>query len=263
MNWISHSVEQVEEDIDVKTSNERYYDDYEEENLGRYHRRNRDCDDDFDFCEDKHECKPTCPNQNCECDQDHLCGGRSGGKGRCRENECECHQEKECCCHSCHEDSCCGHDDCSKDCYDECCDYNHDCCEETIHCSHCADFNEDEKLGCQRRVDAANSEENWFETRTQHCHHRERCLSEAECRFCKRLKCRIQVLEFALQEVILYLNTHPCDCEALRYYRQIRRKLERLECLYERKCGPLSNKGVDTEYGWEWATCPWPWEGEI
>ena len=39
-------------------------------------------------------------------------------------------------------------------------------------------------------------------------------------------------------------------------------KLNQLEKMYERKCGPLTNKNVDTEYGWEWACCPWPWEGK-
>lgn len=264
----------------MNANNDRYFDEFDEYGYGRNNRRIRenDCEEhDFDFCEDVSE---SCSNHNSHhnrcCETDNLCGGREGGRGRCRENEWEndCDREhKKCECDRDHDkygcnswnhqgDSCGCHreDDCDFDC---CYDRERDCCEETIHCSECDDFNEDERFGCRRTRDAANSEDEWFDRRDNCQRHRERCMSEAECKFCKRLLCRIQVLDFALQEVILFLNTHPCDCEALRYYREVRRKLERLECLYERKCGPLTNKGVDTEYGWEWATCPWPWEGTV
>ena len=125
------------------------------------------------------------------------------------------------------------------------------------------DFNEDERFGCNSACDAAQSEDSWFDHREDDdCCGRTRELCEEERNFKRKLKCRIQVLDFALLETILFLDTHPCDFEALRYYRIIRKKLARLEKLYECKFGPLTNQGVDTEFGWEWATCPWPWEGK-
>ena len=260
-------------------------------------------DHDFDFCDDGCDNHDDCGHNNCNnhnnCDcEDNLCGSREGGRGRNRDNngnhdnDCDdgCSRNR---CNDCDCDDGCGRNRCNDcDCDDGCgrnrcndCDCNHgsdchnncndDCdwdgcssCnnnwnESAIHYSNWNDFNEDEQLGCCRTTDAANSEEGWFDHRTRTNRSRNRNRSEAECRFCRRLLCRIQVLDFALLEAIEYLNTHPCDCEALRYYRQIRRKLDRLECLYERRCGPLTNKGVETEYGWEWATCPWPWEGTV
>ncbi|MGN1344754.1 MAG: spore coat protein CotJB [Traorella sp.] len=201
--------------------------------------RERDCDcddEDFDFCE-----------ENCET-RDKNCRERDRDDCRCREkdrDDCQCHDkerdEERCRCNL---------------------GIDGDCCEEMIHCSDFKDFNEDERFGCRTREDAAQSEDSWFECQSEECCTRCRELCDEEKSFCKKLKCRIQVLDFILQETILFLDTHPCDFEALRYYRIVRRKLERLERIYERKCGPLTNKGVDTEFGWEWACCPWPWEGK-
>ena len=209
--------------------------------------RDRDCDeDDFDFCEDSCEChrEDRDRDDDCRCrDKDH-----DHDDCRCRDKD----RDDDCRCHEHDEDDC------------RCRNFGFDgdCCESTIHCSDFRDFNEDERFGCRTREDAAQSEDSWFECRNEECCTRCRELCDEEKSFCKKLKCRIQVLDFILQETVLFLDTHPCDFEALRYYRIVRRKLERLERIYERKCGPLTNKGVDTEFGWEWTCCPWPWEGK-
>lgn len=222
-------------------------------------RRNRDCDyddeDDFDFCEDacdttgstRRTREYTRRNTDCErdCDRDRDCEHERDCDCDCKDDhdKCKCHDHSNERCHCTNQ-------------------YNSDCCESTIHCSDRKDFNEDERFGCRTREDAAQSDDSWFECSDNGCclRCRELC-KEDEC-FCKKLKCRIQVLDFALQETILFLDTHPCDIEALRYYRIIRRKLNRLERIYTVKCGPLTNKEVNTEFGWEWSCCPWPWEGK-
>lgn len=237
-------------------NNDRYFDDDRFNRYGlddRYdfdsrNRRGRDCDcddeDDFDFCEDS-------------CDTTETTRRRDTNR-RCCENSNQTDRDSDDC--DDRSDNCRCRD---RDRDDRCCDnYDGDCCESTIHCSERKDFNEDEKCGCRVREDAAQSDDSWFETSNDNCCLRCRQLCEEDECFCKKLKCRIQVLDFSLTETIQFLDTHPCDYEALRYYRIIRKKLERLERIYTRKCGPLTNKTVDTEYGWEWACCPWPWEGK-
>ena len=201
--------------------------------------RNRDCDDDddFDFCED------TCDNLEAS-----EVTTRNSSR---RPNECECKPD-------CNDNNNGNNNNCR--CRDN--HYTGDCNEATVHCSDFRDFNFDERFGCVTREDAANSDDSWFECETETCCNRCRELCEEDKCLCKKIKCRIQVLDFVLQETIQFLNTHPCDYEALRYYRIVSRKLNKLERIYERKCGPLTNKSVDTEYGWEWACCPWPWEGK-
>lgn len=237
--------------------------------------RTHECErEDFDFCED--DCdfeferrrdfergfgrdgfdflEPTrIFGRGHECEREHE---------RDRECKCEYEREKDDCDHEKDRDKeCCEHDR-DRD-RERCRNFGYgDCCEEQVHCSNFRDFNEDERFGCNVRCDAAQSDDSWFECRENDCCMKCREMCEEEKGFCKKLKCRIQVLDFILQETILFLDTHPCDYEALRYYRIVRRKLARLERLYECKCGPLTAKGVDTEFGWEWACCPWPWEGK-
>lgn len=196
-------------------------------------------DDDFDFCEDD------------------GCGSDCGCNDKCHcHDKCEDKCEDKCHCHDNCEDNC----QCNDCCEDNCCNWD-DCCDDPCNHSGNCDYNEDERYGC-RRSDAANSDDGWFEERECNSCYQDRCMSAAQCKFCKKLKCRIQVLEFALHETILYLNTHPCDCEALRYYYKIKCSLDKAERIYNRRCGPLTNKDVNTEYGWEWAQSKWPWEGE-
>lgn len=214
--------------------------------------RDFDCDDDFNCCDDLNRRRKNmhdCEYDRCKDHDDYECDCRDKDRNCDKDHDCEC-KDRDC---ECKDYENCDHDDCR-------CDED-DCCESKIHCSERKDFNEDERFGCRVTRDAARSDDSWFDCQEEENWGRCRNMGHEEKCFCRKLKRRIQVLDFALQEVILFLDTHPCDREALRYYCLIRKKLTRLERLYECKCGPLTAQGVDTEYGWEWACCPWPWEG--
>lgn len=65
---------------------------------------------------------------------------------------------------------------------------------------------------------------------------------------------------FALDDIILYLDTHPMDMDAMNYYRFMRQANEDAVKAYEQMFGPLMANSVmgDT---WSWIDNPWPWEG--
>lgn len=65
---------------------------------------------------------------------------------------------------------------------------------------------------------------------------------------------------FALDDIILYLDTHPMDMDAMNYYRFMRQANEEAVKAYEQMFGPLMANSVmgDT---WSWIDNPWPWEG--
>lgn len=66
---------------------------------------------------------------------------------------------------------------------------------------------------------------------------------------------------FALDDTILYLDTHP-DCkEALSYYHKMKEIYEQAFSDYEENYGPLLATGVTCKNKWEWVNAPWPWEG--
>ena len=80
------------------------------------------------------------------------------------------------------------------------------------------------------------------------------CLDKPMCNErCGENPCatRCQADKFAIWELRLYLNTHPCDQQALALMRKLLAQMdEDCGCMYTPDCG---NR-------WSWADGPWPWE---
>ena len=75
----------------------------------------------------------------------------------------------------------------------------------------------------------------------------------------KMLMSQIRSLAFAVNDLALYLDTHPCDQNALRCHTDYAEQLHDLKMLYQKEYGPLSIY-APMENGWEWIESPWPWE---
>ena len=78
----------------------------------------------------------------------------------------------------------------------------------------------------------------------------------------RQLMDHINQVSFAVDEVKLYLDTHPCDREALAYFREMSRKRNHALKEYAAAYGPLT---VDTAEEscterWNWINEPWPWQ---
>lgn len=78
----------------------------------------------------------------------------------------------------------------------------------------------------------------------------------------KEMLHRINVVSFAVDDVKLFLDTHPCDPEALAFFDKYSKM--RNEALREfAECfGPLT---IDTAAlspcdRWSWINEPWPWQ---
>ncbi len=68
----------------------------------------------------------------------------------------------------------------------------------------------------------------------------------------------IMALNFAVNDLVLYLDTHPNDNRAIRMHNEYSEKVVKLTALYQEKFGPLTvNFTSDT---WDWIDEPWPWE---
>ena len=68
----------------------------------------------------------------------------------------------------------------------------------------------------------------------------------------------IMALNFAINDLALYLNTHPQDTNAIKMHCEYSRKQISLTEEYQRLYGPLTiNFMSDT---WDWIDEPWPWE---
>ncbi|HBA62535.1 MAG TPA: spore coat protein CotJB [Lachnospiraceae bacterium] len=72
---------------------------------------------------------------------------------------------------------------------------------------------------------------------------------------------RINAVSFAIDDVILYLDTHPCDREAIAYYQECSRLRNEALKEYAEKFGPLTIDYAmrDASDNWNWTETPWPW----
>lgn len=70
----------------------------------------------------------------------------------------------------------------------------------------------------------------------------------------------ITQVSFAIDDLLLFLDTHPCDRDALAYYQELKKARKESMDEYTHKYGPLLNDNVDNSCYWEWVKDPWPWE---
>lgn len=77
---------------------------------------------------------------------------------------------------------------------------------------------------------------------------------------CHKLLRQIQTVDFALYEVILYLDAYPEDCEALATYHKLLTRRNTLVAAYEETCGPITAFGNVSTTSWDWVKTASPWE---
>lgn len=82
--------------------------------------------------------------------------------------------------------------------------------------------------------------------------------SEREC-LMRQLQCQF----FALDDIRLYLDTHPCDQTALDYYEKFRKLKDKTLEEYTCKFGPINSYNIDVDNCWPWVQTPWPWERQV
>ncbi len=74
---------------------------------------------------------------------------------------------------------------------------------------------------------------------------------------------QVQMHQFAMYDLALYLDTHPTDSDALDALLAHRDACERVTAVYVKRFGALRKDQVGAEHGWAaWSNTPWPWEKE-
>lgn len=85
---------------------------------------------------------------------------------------------------------------------------------------------------------------------------RPRCQNGQTARWMRRL----QVLDFALQELTLYLDMYP-DCHrAMAKFHALREERAKVLQVLEASGTPITALGNDSHEAWDWIDSPWPWE---
>ena len=73
-------------------------------------------------------------------------------------------------------------------------------------------------------------------------------------------KTQMQVLLFAIQELALYLDTHPEDAEALELYQQYQELYHKCMKDYSQHRKPMNHITPVDHKQYTWLDEPWPWE---
>lgn len=75
---------------------------------------------------------------------------------------------------------------------------------------------------------------------------------------------QINEVSFAVNDITLYLDTHPADPEALRYYRENMEHRKEFLKQYAENYGPLTldSYACREDQKWLWEQQPFPWEME-
>ena len=71
---------------------------------------------------------------------------------------------------------------------------------------------------------------------------------------------QINEYSFVLDEMRLFLDTHPQCKEGIMYYNEYVEKRNEVVAEYQRLYGPLNYYELSDEESWQWVSEPWPWE---
>jgi spore coat protein JB len=71
---------------------------------------------------------------------------------------------------------------------------------------------------------------------------------------------RLQICDFVLTEVGLFLDTHPKDQDALAYYNKYLALKKEALAEYTKQYGTVDRNHLQSENKWDWVDEPWPWE---
>ena len=72
----------------------------------------------------------------------------------------------------------------------------------------------------------------------------------------------IDEVSFAINDLVLFLDTHPCNRQAMACYQEYKKMRQEAMQEYNRYVGPLQADAVMDSDEWCWALQPWPWKGE-
>lgn len=73
---------------------------------------------------------------------------------------------------------------------------------------------------------------------------------------------RLTQISFAMDDLRLFLDTHPGHREALSTYEDLRQKRRAVKKMYQEAVGPVDFYSPGGETRWNWVQQPWPWEKE-
>lgn len=76
----------------------------------------------------------------------------------------------------------------------------------------------------------------------------------------EQLMRQIQNVGFAVNDLNLFLDSHPDDKDALAYFKELSGQYDALVANYTGHFGPLTVTDTENSDYFDWIATPWPWE---
>lgn len=90
-----------------------------------------------------------------------------------------------------------------------------------------------------------------------------KCRENGSQMNCDALMARLQAVDFAIVETVLYLDAYPTSRKALDYYARLVAERSSLAEALHTQCGkPTTAWDNKNPNGWDWIKSPWPWQIE-
>lgn len=78
----------------------------------------------------------------------------------------------------------------------------------------------------------------------------------------EKMLTKVRELAFTVHELNLFLDSHPDNRMALKYFRKYNDELKNATTAYEELYGPLTAAAETDCEQWDWIKRPWPWEND-
>ena len=86
----------------------------------------------------------------------------------------------------------------------------------------------------------------------------QQCVTDRE-----RMLWKINCISFMVDDLQLFLDTHPNEAAALECFQKYRAARVKLLKEYAARYSPLTVDTAVDENHWKWVDCPWPWQLEV
>ena len=73
---------------------------------------------------------------------------------------------------------------------------------------------------------------------------------------------KMQMYDFMVDEMIIYLDTHPNCQQGLAHFKKYQELKNKAYAEYAQKYGALTADDTEVTDRWTWTDNPWPWERE-
>ncbi|MBQ7384506.1 MAG: spore coat protein CotJB [Clostridia bacterium] len=88
------------------------------------------------------------------------------------------------------------------------------------------------------------------------------CMNNGGSSNNKAMLKKLQMIDFAIVETVLYLDAYPNSSAALSYYHKLVSERNKLVDSLAKNGMPITNMDNSDTDNWLWTKGPWPWQSE-